>query len=65
MTVAELADGARIIGNLAKVIHSPSQTARFPPPRSRFAPCEYPSQQIGYLSFGPSPMHEAPCRPAG
>jgi len=51
-TVAELADGARIIGNLAKV------TARFPPPRSRFALCEYPSQQIGYFSFGPSPMHE-------
>src|SRR5450830_956102 len=43
----------------------PRQSVRSPPPRSKSVLCEYPSQQIGYVPLGPSPMHEALCRPAG
>src|ERR1700730_14956364 len=61
-TPAQLADCARIVGNLAEV---------FPRPRASFLRhrdgdpylCEYPSQQV--CSIGPSPMHEALCRPGG
>ena len=63
--VAQLADRNGIVGNLTEVYRTSAPALRAPPLLSRSVLCEYPSQQIGYVPLGPSPMHEALCRPAG